>query len=64
MNCKGCEHFHIRQHPIKADGGGYWDLGLVECEKHKAYVTFATMRNINKLTCIESDCLRKRRNRM
>ena len=28
MNCKDCEHFEIRMNPIKAEGGGYWDLGL------------------------------------
>jgi len=55
MKCRDCEHFHIRQHPIKAEGGAYWDLGLAVCEKHKAYVTFATKRKINKLICIEEE---------
>lgn len=55
MNCKTCEYFHIRQHPIKANGGSYWDLGLAECKKHNAYVTFGTTRKLNKLTCIEED---------
>jgi hypothetical protein len=55
MNCKDCEHFHIRQDPIKAEGGGYWDFGLAECEKHDAVVSFGSMRQINKLTCIEED---------
>jgi len=55
MKCRDCEHFHIRQHPIKDEGGGYWDLGLAECKKHDAVVSFGSMRQINKLTCIEEE---------
>ena len=55
MNCKGCEHFEIRMEPIKAHDGGYWDLGLAVCKKHDAYIRFGTMRQINKLTCLEED---------
>lgn len=53
MNCKDCEYFHIRMDPIKAEGGVYWDLGLAECKKHDVVASFGTMRQIDKLTCVE-----------
>lgn len=54
MKCVDCEHFHITYLPIKADGGGYWDLGRAMYEKHPGmYVDFGTKSWLKKLVCVE-----------
>ena len=54
MKCIECEHFHIASKPIKAHGGGYWDLGHAICDKHPGMIAeYGTKGWLNKLRCID-----------
>ena len=53
MKCMDCEHFKIQQEPIRACGGGYWDLGLAKCMKHNLVVDFQNHGKLKKLECVE-----------
>ena len=44
--CKDCEHFKIRQQPIKG-----FDWGLAECTKYNLVVDFADKRKFKWLSC-------------
>ena len=54
MNCKDCEHFHIRQEPLRTPGK-LWDMGLAECKKHNVVADFANETKLNRLKCVESE---------
>lgn len=53
MKCMECPHFKINYEPIRADGGGYWDLGCATCEKHNLTVDFANHGKLKRLECVE-----------
>ena len=53
MKCWDCQYFRIIQEPIKADGGGYWDLGAAVCDKLNLIVDFMNHRKLKKLECAE-----------
>ena len=44
--CKDCEHFKIRQQPIKG-----FDWGMAECTKYNLVVDFADRRKFKWLSC-------------
>lgn len=44
--CKDCEHFKIRQQPIKG-----FDWGMAECTKYDLVVDFADKRKFKWLSC-------------
>lgn len=48
MNCKDCEHFHIRYEPVKGV-----DTGLAECRKHDLVVDFLNHKKLERLECVE-----------
>ena len=50
MKCKDCEHFHVRQEPLRTPGK-LWDLGLAECQKYNLVVDFADHSKLDKLEC-------------
>ena len=44
--CRDCEHFKIRQQPIKG-----FDWGMAECTKYNLVVDFADKRKFKWLSC-------------
>lgn len=50
--CLDCPHFKIQYEPIRANGGGYWDLGKAECNKYDLIVEFLDHRKLKKLQCV------------
>lgn len=55
MKCMDCPHFRIQQEPIRAIGGGYWDLGLAKCLKHDLIVDFSNHGKLKKLECVRPE---------
>ena len=53
MKCCDCPHFHIVAEPIRASGGGYWDLGMAECKKLDLCTNFLNHGKLKKLVCVE-----------
>ena len=50
MLCKDCEHFKIRQQPLRA-GGVVYDAGLAECKKYGLVVEFTNNGKFKWLSC-------------
>ena len=52
MKCWDCPHFKIQYEPIRANGGGCWDLGRAKCNKYDLIVDFPDHRKLKKLQCV------------
>ena len=52
QKCWSCPHFKICWEPIKARGGGCWDLGQAKCEKLGLVVDFMNHGKLKKLECV------------
>ena len=55
QKCIECPYFRIVQDPIRAHGGGYWDLGRARCYKLELVVDFMTRGKLKKLECVETE---------
>ena len=52
MKCLDCPHFKIQYEPIRANGGGCWNLGRAKCNKYDLIVDFPDHRKLKKLQCV------------
>ena len=53
MNCYECPYFKILQEPIRAGGGGYWDLGRAKCQKLNLVTEFTNHAKLKKMVCVD-----------